>query len=131
MGDDGADAFAGTGRGAGQHMAILAEPAIGAARRVAQNAQHEGICGCDRCQMARRVARGAKMRGPVGMKRRRAEQGCPQAPDRTGNQRAARRQNDDDRQTPERENQAIGRKAGQLTRTGEDHPGERDPQDNP
>ena len=131
VGDDGADAFAGAGRGAGQHMAVLAEPAIGAARRVAQDAQHEGIFGRGRRQMARRVARGAKMGGPVGMKRRRAEQGCPQAPDRTRNQRAARHQNDNDRQTPERENQAIGWKAGQLARTGEDHPGERDPQDNP
>ena len=131
VGNDGADALAGAGRGAGQHMAVLAEPAIGPARRSAQDTQHEGIFGRSRCQMARRVARGAKMGGPMSMKRRRGEQGCPQAPDRTRNQRATRHQDDNDRQTPERKNQAVGWKAGQLAHTGEDHPGERDPQDNP
>ena len=130
VGDDGADAFAGAGRGAGQHMAVLAEPAIGAARCVAHDAQHEGICGRGRRQMTRRVPRRPEMGGPVGMKRLAREQGCPQAPDRTRNQPPpAIRTTMTSR--PRAENQPLWAESRSAARTGEKHPGERNPQDNP
>ena len=59
--DDAADSLSGAGRGAGEQMAVLSEPTIGPAWRIAHDAQHEGIGGCGRRQVTRSIPRRPEM----------------------------------------------------------------------
>ncbi len=71
--DDAADSLSGAGGGAGEQMAVLSEPTIGAARRIAHDAEHEGIGGRRRRQMACGIPRRPEM-GGVSPNRRKFRQ---------------------------------------------------------
>ncbi len=120
VGDDGADALAGPGRGAGQDVAVLAEPGVATARGIGHEAEHEGVGGCRRGEVTRAEGSGAELRRAVGVEHGGREQGGQEAAKRLWQQPTSQNNEQGRQRAPEGQGDPSGAEdAGGAVEQGE------------